>query len=72
MEFCSNIILIMSCFSTETEKHVKMTNYMSFWQTFNLHFKELLKIIARILVEIIIYGLHTYIQVHLEKLILTL
>lgn len=49
-----------------------MTNYMSFWQTFNLHFKELLKIIARILVEIIIYGLHTYIQVHLEKLILTL
>lgn len=72
MEFCSNIILIMSCFSTETEKHVKMTNYMSFWQALNLHFKKLLKIIARILVKIIIYVLYAYTQALLEKLILIL
>lgn len=72
MEFCGNIILIMSCFSTETEKHVKMTKYMSFWQTLNLHFKKLLKIIARILVKIIIYGLYAYTQALLEKLILIL
>lgn len=62
----------MSSFSTETEKHVKMINYMSFWQTFNLHFKKLLKIIAKVLVKIIIYGLYTYIQALLEKLILIL